>query len=90
MFNVNVSWETFNSFEHFLSSTFFLRNMPFLCSKNPHFRNEVKSKTFLVILSFICIRKIKRFHINGFTHSLALKQRLCATRIWSINFSIPF
>ena len=39
----------------------FLRNMRFLSSKNPHFRNEVKSKTFLVILSFICIRKKNGF-----------------------------
>ena len=38
----------------------FWRNMPFLSSQNPHFQTEVKCKTFLVILSFICIRKKKK------------------------------
>ena len=35
-------------------------------------------------MSFICIRIKKHFHINGFALSLALKQRLGATRKWPV------
>ena len=48
-------------------------------SKNPHFQNEAKCTTFLVKISFICMR-INHFHINAFALSLALKQRLRGTR----------
>ena len=36
-------------------------NRPFPGSKNPHFQTEAKCKTFLMILSFICIRIKKTF-----------------------------
>ena len=36
-------------------------------------------------MSFICIRIKKHFHINGFALSLALKQRLGATRKWPVD-----
>ena len=39
-----------------------------------HFQNEVKFKTFLVKMSFICMRIKHHFHISGFALSLALKQ----------------
>ena len=39
-----------------------------------HLQNEVKFKTFLVKMSFICMRIKQHFHINGFALSLALKQ----------------
>ena len=52
----------------------------FPSSKVSHFQNETKCKTFLVKMSFMC-RRIKRIvHINSFAPSLALKQRLGATR----------
>ena len=51
-------------------------NRPFPRSKNSHFQNEAKCKTFLVKMSFICI--------NGFVISLTLKQRLEATLKWRI------
>ena len=35
---------------------------------------------FLVKMRFICMRIKNELHINGFTLSLALKQRLGATR----------
>ena len=35
-------------------------------------------------MSFISIRIKKHFHINGFALSLALKQRLGATRKWPV------
>ena len=42
---------------------------PFPSSKNSHFQNEYK--TFLVIMSFTCMRiKKNLFHINGFALSL--------------------
>ena len=39
-----------------------------------HFQNEAKSKNFLVIMSPICMRIKKNFHINGFTLNLALNR----------------
>ena len=45
--------------------------------RNSYFKNEVKCKTFVVKMSFICMR----FHIND-SISLALKQRLKETRKW--------
>ena len=53
-----------------------------------HFQNEAKCKTFLVKMSFICMRIncMKMFtYINGFTLSLALRQRLEAARKWPIE-----
>ena len=47
-------------------------------SKNSHFPNKAKCKTFLVKMSFICMRVKTHFHINGFALSLALKLRLGA------------
>ena len=58
------------------------RNWPFPSSKNSHFRNETKCKTFLVKMKFTCMRIKNHFHINGFTLTLALKQRLEATWKW--------
>ena len=48
----------------------------FVSSKNSHFQTEAKFKTFLAIVSFICMRIKLHFHINGFAPSFALKQRL--------------
>ena len=61
------------------------RNWPFPSSKNSHFRNEAKLKTFLVKMKFICMRIKNHSHINGFALSLALKQRLEATGKWPIE-----
>ena len=57
-------------------------NTPFLRSKNAHFQNEAKCKTFLVKMKFICTRLKSIFISIGFALSLALKQRLGATRKW--------
>ena len=51
--------------------------------KNSHFENEAKCKTFLVRMSFICMKIKNHFYINGFALNLALKQRLGAFRKWS-------
>ena len=47
-------------------------------SKNSHFQNVAKCKTFVLKMSFICMGMKNHFHINGFAVSLALKQRLGA------------
>ena len=57
-------------------------NRPSPSSKNPHSLNDGKCKAFLVIMIFFCMRIKNGFHINGFALSLALKQRLEATRKW--------
>ena len=53
---------------------------PFPSSKNSHFQNEAKCKTFLAKMSFICTRIKKDYHINSFALSLAFKLRLEVTR----------
>ena len=40
-------------------------NRPLPSSKNPHFQNEARGTTFLVKMSFICMRKKHDFHIEG-------------------------
>ena len=41
-------------------------NKPFPRFKNPHFENEGKCKTFLVIISLIYMRIKDDFYINSF------------------------
>ena len=54
-------------------------------SKNPHFQNEARCTTFLVKMSFICMRMKNDFHIKGWALNLVLKQRPGGTRKWPIN-----
>ena len=61
---------------------------PFQSSKNSHFQNEAKSKTYLVQMSFVCMKIYNHFHINGLALSLALKQRLETTRKWFLAITI--
>ena len=49
-------------------------------SKNPHFQNEEKCTTFLVEMSFICIRMKNHFHIKGLALNLVSIQRPGETR----------
>ena len=53
-------------------------------SKNTHFQNEAKCTTFLVKMSFICMRLKDDFHIKGWALNLVLKQRPGGTRKWPI------
>ena len=41
------------------------QNRPLPSSKNPHFQNEARCTTFLVKMSFICMRMKNDFHIKG-------------------------
>ena len=52
----------------------------FPSSKNPHFQNEAKCKFLPVIMSSIYMGIKNHFQLNGLVLSLALKQRLWATR----------
>ena len=52
-------------------------NRSFLSSKNSHFENECENEFYLH-------DNKNHFHNNGFARSLALKQRLGATRRWPI------
>ena len=45
-------------------------------SWNPHFQNEAKCTTFLVKMSFICMRMKSHFRIKGWALNLVLIQRL--------------
>ena len=51
------------------------QNGPHPSSKNPHFQNEARCTTFLVKISFICMRMKNDFHIKDWAPTLALKQR---------------
>ena len=56
------------------------QNRPHPSSKNPRFQNEARCTTFLVKMSFICMRMKNDFHIKGWAPALALKQRPGGTR----------
>ena len=83
----NLSWRHLLFFGIFFSCGMLNRIFP--SSKNSHFKNEAKCKTFLVKMSFIYVIIKKHFHINGFALCLSLKQRLGATRKWSIVMTLP-
>ena len=60
-------------------------NRPLPRPKNAHFQNEAKYTTFLVKMSFICIRIKNHTHIKGWALNLVLIQRLGGTRKWPIQ-----
>ena len=59
-------------------------NRPLPSFKNPHFQNEARCTTFLVKMSFICMRMKNDFHIKGWAPTLVLKERPGGTRKWPI------
>ena len=63
-------------------------NRPFPSSKNYHFQNEARCETFLVKMSYICMKIKNSCYINSYDFSLALNQRLKATRKWSIGLAV--
>ena len=63
-------------------------NMPHTSSKNPHFQNEARCTTFLVKMSFTCMRMKNHFHIKGWALNIVLIQRLGGTRKWPIRTHI--
>ena len=60
-------------------------NRPLPSSKDPHFQNEARCTTFLVKMSFICMRMKNHFHLKGWALNLVLKQRPGGTRKWPIG-----
>ena len=65
-------------------------NRPLSSSKHPHFQNEARCTTFLVKMSFICLRMKNDFHIKGWALTLVLKQRPGGTRKWPNHCSSGF
>ena len=63
-------------------------NRPLPSSKNPHFQNEARCTTFLVKMSFVCMRMKNDFQIKGWAPTLVLKQRPAGTRKWPININL--
>ena len=61
-----------------------LFNRPLPSSKNPHFQNEARCTTFLVKMSYICMKMKNDFHIKGWAPTLVLKQSPGGTRKWPI------
>ena len=61
-----------------------LFNRSFPSSKNPHFQKEAKCTSFLVKMSFICMRIKNHFHIKGWAHNLVLIQRPRRAGKWPI------
>ena len=51
------------------------RIRPLPSSKNPHFQNEAKCTTFLVKMSFICMRMKNHFDMTGWALNLVFIQR---------------
>ena len=60
------------------------QNRPFPSSPGPLYQNEVRCSTFLVEMSFICMRMKTHFHIKGGAPNLVLIQRPWGTRKWPI------
>ena len=62
---------------------------PFPSSSRPLYQNEVRCSTFLVEISFICMRMKNHFHslfhIKGWAPNLVLIQRPGGTRKWPIS-----
>ena len=50
----------------------------------PHFQNDARCTTFLVKMSFICVRMKNDFLIKGWAPTLVLKQKPGETRKWPI------
>ena len=59
-------------------------NRPLPSSNTPHFQNEAKCRTFLMKMSFICMRIKNHFHIIGWVLNLFLIQRPGETRKWPV------
>ena len=59
-------------------------NRPLPSSNNRRFQNEAKCTTFLVKMSFICMRMKNDFHIKGWAPTLVFKQKPGGTRKWPI------
>ena len=71
-----------NSVSSIIKCEFCNRRLP--SSKNPHFQNEAKCRTFLVKINCICMKMKSHFHIKGWGLNLVSIQRPGGTRQWHI------
>ena len=62
------------------------QNRPLPSSKNPHFQNEAKCTTFLVKMSFICMRMKGHFHIKSWVKSY--RKWLTASMVHKTNSNV--
>ena len=62
------------------------KNRPLSRSKNSLFQNEAKCTTFLVEMSFICVRMTNHFHIQDCALHFVLIQKPGGTRKWPMKF----
>ena len=62
MWKVHVPCWVISASKKFLLA---VTNRPLQSSKNPHFQNEARCRTFLVKMSFICMRMKNDFHFKG-------------------------
>ena len=75
-YHTNWITSTFHYFVIFYNIwTFPASNRLLPSSKKPHFQNEAKCTTFLVKMSFICMRMKNQFYIKGWALNLVLIQR---------------
>ena len=81
VYNVHLRWNFSKKRENKWASSEF---------KNHHFQIEAKCTTFLVKMSFICMRMKNHFHIKGWALNLVLKQRPGGTRKWPIAVPLRY
>ena len=62
-------------------------NRPLPSNRKPHFQNKAKCTTFLVKMSFICMRIKNHFHSKGWALNLVLIQRPGRSRKFPIALS---
>ena len=74
--------DTLRRFSFPLKGIFLFQIGHFRVPKISHFQSEAWFKTFLVKVSFICMRIRNHFYSNSLALSLAFKQRLATTRKW--------
>ena len=75
---------------NFLNDTRLTVNRPRPISKNPQSQNEAKCTTFLVKISFICMRMKNYFHIKGWALNLVLIQTPGGSRKWPVIKIEPY
>ena len=83
----NLGFQKYRDTWRDVDETIVFVSWPFPSSQNSLFQNEAKCKTFLVKMSFICMRMKNHFHINDLALNLTLLQRLSNSRMtyWLTN-----
>ena len=83
-FTARCDGEVYYYMNHRVSINVKVNYRPLPNPKTPHFQHEAKCTTFLVKMSFICMRIKNHFHIKGWALNLVLIQRSGRPRKWLI------